>query len=186
MLYSPKMQTQITFENFSVFADNYAKEILTSNQLEINSPAEHFLPHIKLIEKQRKAEKERLEEQILLQACEFLNFERKKILSAGLKDGVKELCVGRLCQALGVECAYNYKNEFFNFFSCIMGEVVSSKLGHDLGIDEYKLKYIKVENTNLITSAQTMFENPNMDQAFIDVYNLARRFKHLILDLKRN
>lgn len=180
------MHTQITFENFSVFADDFAKEILSSNQLEINSPAEHFLPAVKLIEKQRRAEELRREEEILSRACKFLNFERAKILSVTLKDGVKELCVARLCQALGVGCAYNFKNEFFNFFSCIMGEVVSNKLGHDLGIDEYKLKYIKVENTNLITSAQTMFENPNMDQAFIDVYNLAKRFKHLIFDLKRN
>lgn len=180
------MHTQITFENFSVFANNYANEISSKIPLAIDSPAEHFLPAIKLLEKQQREEKAKLEERMLIEACEFLKFERNKILSKTLKEGVKELCVGRLCQALGIGCAYNFKNEFFNFFSCIMGEVVSNILGHNLEIDDYKLKYIKIENTNLINSAQKMMENPNLDEAFIDVYNLARRFKHLIFDLKRN
>ncbi len=173
------MHTQITFDDFSAFAKCIAEESLTNG---IENPPEHFLPSIKLIEKQRQ---DKINEQILVEVCDFLNYERNKILSTTLKEGVKELCVGRLCQALGISCAYNFKNEFFNFFSCIMGEVVSNKLGHNLEIDEYKLKYIKVENTNLINSAHEMLNNPNMDEAFINVYNLAKRFKHLILELKR-
>ena len=184
------MHTQITFENFSVFADNYAKEILVDNYadspLEINSPAEQFLPPLKLLEKKRREEEKKIEEQILTKVCDFLNYERTKILSTTLKEKVKESCVGRLCQALGITCAYNFKNEFFNFFSCIVGEAVSNILGYNLEIDEYKLKYIKVENTNLIHSARQMIENSNLDQGLIDVYNLAKRHKHLILELKRN
>lgn len=186
LLYTSRMQTQITFENFSFFADNYAEELSINMPLSIDSPAEQFLPPLQLLEKQRQQEKERLEEAILVQFCEFLQFERANILSKTLKESIKEVCVGRLCQALGINCAYNFKNDFFNFFSCIMGEVISNKLGHNIEIDEYNLKFIKVENTNIIYSARTMIENPNLDQAFIDVYKLAHRFEHLILDLKRN
>lgn len=178
------MCTQITFDNFSVHAKDYENDF--PKALKINSPAENFLPAAKLIERQREIEKRRAEEQVLVQICEYLNYERAKLLSETLNEAVKELCVARLCQALGLSCAYNFKNEFFNFFSCIMGEVVANKLGHNLGIDEYNLKYVKVENINLIYCAHQMLENPNIDQAFIDVYNLALRFKHLIFELKRN
>ena len=73
------MHTQITFENFSAFANNYAKEISTDMPLKIDSPAEHFLPPVKLIEMQRHAERARQEEQILVEVCDFLQYERTKI-----------------------------------------------------------------------------------------------------------
>ena len=171
------MHTQLTFENLPYFAENCEEDEI----LEI-PPATNFLPDIRL----KMPTKEILNEQILLDICNFLQFERSKILSETLNDAIKELCVARLCQALGVGCAFDFKNEFFNFFSCIMGEVVSTKLGHNLGIDEYHLKFIKVENVNLIYAAATMIENPNLDEAFIDVYNLANKFKHLIFELKKN
>ena len=177
------MHTQITFDNFSVLAKEYENENFPN--LKINSCYENFLDEKSLIKKQQKEAQKRLEEEILVEICNFLQFERTKILSETLVEAVKELCVARLCEALGVGCAYNFKNEFFNFFSCIMGEAVSTRLGHNLGIDEYNLKFIKVENINLINSAHKMLENPNLDEAFIEVYNLALRFRHLIFELKR-
>lgn len=133
--------------------------------------------------------------------CDLTNIETKdgKILKAvkdfvkidypeidgGVEENVRAICVARLCKAIGIRCECNFKNAFFDFFSCIMGEVIVQKLGFRVKIDDYNLKYVKFEDVNLIYTASTFLENPNLDEAFINVYNLADKFKHLIAKIKK-
>ncbi len=112
--------------------------------------------------------------------CEFLGV-KHNCFSNSLKENVKEVCVVRLCKAMGIRCAYNSKNELFNFFSCIMGEVLVQKLGFEVRIDEFNLKFARFENVNLIHSASNMLENIDLDEAFINVFNLAAKFKDKVL-----
>ncbi len=107
------------------------------------------------------------------------------VINGSVEDNVKAICVARLCKAIGINCAYNFKNTFFDFFSCIMGEVIVNKLGIKIKIDNYNLKYAKFEDVNIIYTASMLLENPNLDEAFIDVYNLADKFKHIITKLKK-
>ena len=101
-------------------------------------------------------------------------------LEDNFNDKIKEICVSKLCDAIGIKCAYNYKNVFFDFFSTIMGEAISTKLNLNLGMDKYNLKYLRFDDVNIINSATSMLDLKEVDEAIIDVYELADNFKWVI------
>lgn len=129
---------------------------------------------------QTKAE----DDEILQAVKDFVKIDYPEI-DGGVEENVRAICVARLCKAIGIRCECNFKNAFFDFFSCIMGEVIVQKLGFRVKIDDYNLKYVKFEDVNLIYTASMFMENPNLDEAFINVYNLADKFKHLIAKIKK-
>lgn len=111
--------------------------------------------------------------------CSFVEMEVPTIYD-NVKTAIKQLCVERLCKTIGITCAVNVKNEFFNFFSCIVGQVIVEKLNLNLHIDDFNLKYVKFGNVNLIFSAKMLLENDNLDEAFINIFNLADKYKFVI------
>ena len=116
---------------------------------------------------------------------DFLNFTPSFFKSECLTDKVKEMCVAKLCDAIGIRCEYNYKNIFFDFFSSIMGQAISEKLNLNLCLDDYNLRFVKFESVNLIKSAGVILDCKEIDEAFIDVYELADKFKWVMRELKK-
>ena len=115
----------------------------------------------------------------------FLNFMPTFFKSETLTERVKEVCVAKLCDKIGIRCEYNYKNQFFNFFSSIMGQAISEKLNLNLCLDEYNLRFIRFENVNLIKTAGTFLNEEEIDEAFIHVYELADKYKWVMHELKK-
>ena len=119
-------------------------------------------------------------EEIIGQVCNFIKLDNPVLNSEKVEENIKDLCITKLCHSIGIKCACNHKNSFFNFFSSIMGEAIVSKLGFNIKVDEYNLKYIKFNDVNLVYSALFMLESFSIDEAFLKVYNLANAHKHLI------
>ena len=115
----------------------------------------------------------------------YLNFAPSFFKSKCLTEKVKEICVAKLCDAIGIRCDYNYKNIFFNFFSSIMGQAISEKLELNLCVDEFNLRFVKFENVNLVKTAGLILERKEIDEAFIDVYELADKYKWVMYELKK-
>ncbi len=111
-------------------------------------------------------------EQIILKVSEFLKIDLPKLESTTIEDNIKELCVAKLCATLGIKCKYNYKNEFFSIYSSIIGEAVSQILDLKLDIAPGKLKYIRYNGINFISHALELLKMEDLDEAFIDVFNL--------------
>lgn len=125
------------------------------------------------------------ENEILSRLNSYLNFSHSIYYAEKLTEKIKEVCVAKLCDAIGIRCAYNYKNVFFDFFSSIAGEAISQKLNFRLTIDEYNLKFIKFDDVNLVASALTILNMKEIDEAFIDIYELADKYKWVINKLKK-
>ena len=115
----------------------------------------------------------------------FLNFSPSFFKSESLTERVKEMCVAKLCNEIGIRCEYNYKSGFFNFFSSIMGQAISEKLNLNLCLDDYNLRFVKFENVNLVKTASSILEDKCVNEAFIDVYELADKYKWVIDKIKK-
>ena len=122
---------------------------------------------------------------ILEKVSSFLKLKQQTLKSLTARDGIKELCVIKLCNVIGLSGNYNYQSEFFNFFSSIMGEAVCERLSIKIRVAPDELRLIKYEHINLVQTVMFFLETKSLEEAFLDAFNLADRFKYLIPKLKK-
>ena len=122
---------------------------------------------------------------VLFQICDFLNIEQPNLEITSLKETIKQLCVARLCKAIGLTGKYNYKSEFFEFFSCVMGEAICEKLSIKMHIACDELRLIKYEHINLVNQIKSYLDSESVEEAFLDAFELLDKFKYLIPKLKK-
>lgn len=122
--------------------------------------------------------------QAIKKVCEFFRFDCPEVHSKDTKEAIKEVCVARLCQAIGLSL-YNVKSEFFDFFSSIIGEAVCEKLSIKVRIAYDELRLVKYDHINLVGEVKWFLDNETIEEAFLDAFNLVDRFKFLIPKLKK-
>ena len=125
------------------------------------------------------------EKKIIDRVCEYLHMQRPDLFDTSIEDEIKDLCSAKLCDVIGIRCAYNPKNDFFNFFSTIMGEAVCIKLHLNMNIAPNALRLVRYDGINFVNSAYQLLNSEDVDEAFIDAYNLVDRYKHLIERIKK-
>lgn len=119
-------------------------------------------------------------EQIISKVCKFLKLDSGEISSENVEETIKELCVKKLCKTVGLTGAYNYKSDFFEFFSSIVGEAVCVKLNIKIHIAGDDLRLVKYEKLNLIDEVYSFLEKEDIEEAILDAFNFVDRFKSLI------
>lgn len=120
------------------------------------------------------------EDKIVAEVREFLGLKDYNLHSSNIEDSVMEMCVARMCQAIGVKCHYNQENRFFRFFSSFMGQAVSNKLNQKLKIAPDELRLFRYNGINFVLSAEQLLDSEDMDEAFIDAFNLADDNKNVM------
>lgn len=121
------------------------------------------------------------EEKIILQkVIKFLKIKNVKLTTNIVEECIKEICVAKLCSVIGIKCKYNYKSEFFNFFSSIVGEAVCRKLNISLKLAEDKYRLFKYEHINLIEHTISIFDMYDIEEAFIEIFEFLDKFKYVI------
>ena len=122
---------------------------------------------------------------ILEKVSSFLKLKQPILKSLTIKENIKELCVMKLCKVIGLSGNYNYQSEFFDFFSGLMGEAICERLSINIRIAPDELRLIKYEHINLVQTFKGFLNNASLEEAFLDAFNLADRFKYLIPKLKK-
>lgn len=130
-------------------------------------------------------ENERSKKQTIKQVCDFFRFEMFNIESENIENIIKEICVARLCKAIGIP-KYNFKSDFFNFFASIMGEAVCEKLSIKVRIASDELRLVKFNHINLVRETKNYLDTESVEEAFLDTFELVDEFKYLIPYLKRS
>ena len=126
---------------------------------------------------------ERINVRQISMVANFLNITDYKINDECTAEQIKRLCVLRLMKAVGLSGKFNCKSEFFEFFSMVMGEAVCDRLGINLNIAPDKLRLIKYDNINFVTLFKEFLNNDLLDEAFLDAFTLADKYKHLIPEI---
>ena len=52
-----------------------------------------------------------MKEETVIKIKNFLELESCEIFSLDESEQIKEMCVAKLCEVLGIACVYNYKNQ---------------------------------------------------------------------------
>ncbi|MBQ9795550.1 MAG: hypothetical protein IJW36_01130 [Clostridia bacterium] len=117
--------------------------------------------------------------QAINKVCDFFSIDKSLINRENLTDIIKELCTLRLAKAIGLTIRLD-KSAFFNFFANIMGEAVCQKLEINLRIASDDLRLIRYDNINLVGEMKHYLDTEGVEEAFLDAYNLADRFKYLV------
>lgn len=112
--------------------------------------------------------------------CDYLEIKQPKLHSNTAVEIVKELCVAKLCLAIGLTGKYNYKSDFFTFFSEIMGEAVCCKLSINLRIARDEIRLIKYEGVNLVEQAKNLLENELIEESVLDIFEMADKYKQIV------
>jgi len=66
-----------------------------------------------------------------------------------------------------------------------MGEAICEKLNINIHVACEELRLIKYEHINLVAEVKSYLENETTEEAFLDAFELADRFKYLIPKLKK-
>lgn len=125
------------------------------------------------------------EKNIIDKVCKYLKMQSPELFSSSVEDEIKNLCSAKLCDVIGIRCAYNPKNDFFNFFSTIMGEAVCIKLHLNINIAPNILRLVRYDGINFVNSTYQLLLSEDVDEAFIDAYNLVDKYKYLIERIKK-
>lgn len=113
---------------------------------------------------------------------DVLNLNNYELKNLDEKECVKELCVAKLCNVLGIKCVYNYKSNFFRLFSEVFGQILCDELKLNINIAEDKLRLFKHDGINLIVEAKKIFKFDELDsisfeESILDLFNYLNQFK---------
>lgn len=125
------------------------------------------------------------EKNILEQVENLLGSEKQTYKDDLLIDNIKEACVDRLCVAVGVNCDYNYKSDFFNFYAEIFGQAVLDVLGINMIIASDVVRLFKHNHINLVEQVKKNIEEKLMEEAVLDSFDLIDKYKFLIPHIKK-
>ena len=114
------------------------------------------------------------------EVCSFLEVDNNINFSDSLENFIKEACVKKLCEIVGLTWKFNHRSDFFEFFSQIMGEAINLKLNLKTNIACDSLRLFKYEGVNLIERTVFYLETECLEEAFLDTFELADKFKYLI------
>ena len=115
--------------------------------------------------------------------ADFFKITDYKINDESPVEQIKRLCVLRLMKAVGVNSKYNCKSEFFEFFGFIMGEAVCEHLNIKIRIAPDNMRLVKYENINFVVAFKEFLNNDILEEAFLDAFELADKYKHLIHEI---
>lgn len=114
---------------------------------------------------------------------QFLDMEDYEFISEEKDEQIQEICVAKLCDILGVEFAYNCQSGMFQIFSIVLSEAISQRLRLGVRFASDELRLVKYNGINFIDKAVELINNPDVDEAVLDIFNFVDEHKKLLINL---
>ena len=123
--------------------------------------------------------------QIVLRVKKFLNLVDYETKNASVEEDLKELCVAKLCDVLGIKCTYNYKSSFFKMFAEVFAQAVCDVLEIKISVADDSYRLFKYNGVNIIEETKKIILNELnsdvlMEEIVLDVFNYLDKFKEMI------
>ena len=112
---------------------------------------------------------------------QFLKMETYNTESEYIAESIKELCVAKLCDILGIGCGYNFRNEYFEVYASVLGEVICEKLELNIHVAKESIRFIRYEGINFIEKSRQILEREEINEAIVDIFNFVETNKKLII-----
>ena len=118
--------------------------------------------------------------------CELLNLKQDLNHTNSIENFIKKATVKKLCEVVGLTGKYNHESPFFKFFSNIMGEAVCEVLNIKIRIACDEVRLFKYSGINLVEKAIDYLKTESVEEAFLDVFEMADQFKFLVDKISLN
>ena len=124
-------------------------------------------------------------EQKALKVKKFLKLDNFDTNTRDIQEKIKEMCVTKLCNILGINYAYNYKSEFFKMYSEVLGQAICDILKINFVIADDKFRLFKYDGKNIIEECKKMLINAYEDEilleeSILDIFNFVDELKSRI------
>lgn len=113
---------------------------------------------------------------------EFLQLKRYNCSRIEEDEQIKEICVAKLCEILGIECEYNYQNQMFQIFSSILAQAICEKLKIKKTIASDSVRLFKYNGINFVEKAKMFLNSEDVDEAVLDIFNYVDEHKNAIIE----
>lgn len=110
----------------------------------------------------------------------FLRLNNLVLTSKTQVENIKELCVARLCNAIGIDFKYDYNCEYFRLFANVVGEAVCRVLNINLVVGCPEVRFIRYNHINLVDRACEILKSCEIEEAFLDLYNFIEDSKKFV------
>ncbi len=121
-----------------------------------------------------------IRESVIDRVAEYLKMSYTNLATESVEDTIRHMCVARLCESIGIRCLYNSRSKFFTFFSYFMAQAVSNNLQLNIVIAPDNMRFIRYNGINFVSEASRLLNNEDLDEAFIDAFNLADKNRDII------
>ena len=123
-----------------------------------------------------------MNEEITNKVKKFLEIEGYNFSLKDETEQIKEICVAKLCEVLGISCVVNYKNKMFEIFSSVMAEAIYQKLEIKKHIASDNIRLVKYNGVNFVEKAKEFLDIEDIEEATLDIFNFVDENKNLLLE----
>lgn len=125
-----------------------------------------------------------MRDEICNKVAEYLNVDSDSLESTELGDKIRELCVNKLRNVVGLSCKLNFRNDFFTFFSSFVGQAVLNKLRVNYLVASSDLRVVRYDGINFVDETVRLLDQEDVDEAFLDAFNLADDNRDILYKIK--
>jgi len=119
-------------------------------------------------------------ENIIEEVCSYLRLEKPTLSSDIIEENVREICVAKLCNTMGLKCPYNFKNDFFDNYSIITGQAICEHLHIRVHIANDNIRLVRYEKINFVQYVTDLFDTEEVDEAIVDAFNFSQKYNQII------
>lgn len=119
-------------------------------------------------------------EMVLSQVCSYFKMQKPNLTESLFDDRLKELCVIKIFEAIGVKNMYNRENRFFRFLSTCMAQAVSDILNLKLNIAPANVRFVRYDGINFVNQIAEYLQQDDIQLAVIDSFNLVDDNKQIV------
>ena len=124
-------------------------------------------------------------DQMVVEVKKFLNLTSYQTKNVCIEEDLKELCVAKLCDVLGIKCTYNYKSNFFKMFAGVFAQAICDILNLKISVADDSFRLFKYNGVNLVEETKYLISNEinaevSMEEIVLDVFNFLDKFKEML------
>lgn len=113
----------------------------------------------------------------------FLGMFGYKFCGNGTAEKIKNICIAKMCEVIGVDFKLCLNSKLFQIFGSILGEAVCVRLMLDIHVANEKLRCAVLAGVNIVEQTLYYLKHFDVDEAVLDAFNYLDEHKTFLLEI---
>lgn len=111
----------------------------------------------------------------------FLQMAEYKLWGKDIAEKIKNLCIAKICDVIGINCEKCYNSKVFQIYASILGEAVCVKLMTENHVLNEELRCVSFNGVNFVEKSTYFLNIFEVNEAILDIFNLVDDHKEFLL-----